>query len=232
MVSAMRLAALLCALASAGPAFASSVMKEPPADPDKSARYLFYMHGASVEHGQPVEGVAVEYEAILKAFADRGFTAMGERRGPVANNDYARKIAGQVRALLAAGVPGANIAVAGHSKGGAIALIVSSMVQNDAVAYANLAGCAPRGVPGLAGSERMYQYTVENMAPAMSGRLLSAFDKADKVAQSCKEVFDRAQRLKEKKELLLATGKGHALFARPEKIWIELVAAWAEGRSS
>src|SRR3990172_7374825 len=79
----------------ASAAAAAPGQSPPPANPDPGMKYLFYMHGQSVETNQPVEGVPVEYEKILQAFADRGFVAIGERRGTVKQGDYARKIAGQ-----------------------------------------------------------------------------------------------------------------------------------------
>lgn len=106
----------LAVFALSAPAFAGSVNGDVPAAIDPGARYLFYMHGIAIERGGQ-RARAYDYSGVLEALSMRGFVVIGERRNPVKSGEYAEKIAGQVRTLLAAGVPAAKITVAGHSKG-------------------------------------------------------------------------------------------------------------------
>jgi hypothetical protein len=125
-------------------AFAGIVEKNVPDVIDSSAKYLFYMHGFAIEQGGP-RARSYDYSGILKELEKRGFVVIGEERSRVKNDVYAEKVSGQVRKLLAAGVPAKNITVAGHSKGGMITMLVMSMLANPEIAYVNFAGCGKEG---------------------------------------------------------------------------------------
>ena len=134
----------LAIFALSAPAVAGTVEKDVPDAIDSSAKYLFYMHGFAIERGGP-RARSYDYSGILKELAKRGFVVIGEERSRVRNDVYANKVAGQVRKLLAAGVPAKNITVAGHSKGGMITMLVMSMLANPEIAYVNFAGCGKEG---------------------------------------------------------------------------------------
>jgi predicted esterase len=223
--------ALALAAACAGPASAAS---DPPADPepglilphvpehpDTSAFYLFYLHGKIVEDqgeaARSPEFGPYEYSEITAEFAARGFTVVSEMRPRGTDVDeYAAGLVREVRALLAAGVPPDHVTVAGHSKGGAIALRVSALLANDEVRFAILAGCAEwsfRGMPG-----------------PLHGHILSIYDRSDTVAGTCQPLFDKMPEGSVTHETVLDTGGGHGVFFRPERVWLEQVDAWAKGR--
>jgi hypothetical protein len=184
---------------------------------DPQARYLFYLHGQIVEDKglRPVHprlGV-YEYEAIRDTLAARGPVVISEAR--TSGTDvwkYAQKVTAQVNRLLAAGVPPEHITVAGHSKGGAIAILTSSLLQNDRVNHVLLACCG--------------DWMATNPHVQLSGRILSIYDISDHLAGSCLEAFDRASKPMNTKEIRLDTGHGHGAFYRPMREWIDPLMEW------
>lgn len=214
------LALLALPLASVG----GEVFSTPPAQPDPAGRYLFYLHGAALELGGR-QADKYDYRGILDALAQRGFIVIGEVRGMTDNDDYADKIATQVRTLLTAGVPASHITVAGHSKGGDITLRIMARLANPDLAFANLAGCgiSPR-------QQRQLARFAEKLAATPSGHLLSIYDRRDAIAGSC-EILHKELPEATRRELPLDTGGGHELFYRPDPVWLDPLQAWAEMRA-
>jgi hypothetical protein len=213
----------LAVLASASPAVAGSVQKDVPETIDPSAKYIFYMHGFAIEQGG-ARAAGYNYSGILKEIAKRGFVVIGEERGKVRNDVYAQKVAGQVKKLMAAGVPAGNITVAGHSKGGMITMIVMAMLAEPDMAYVNFAGCGREG----SGFEGYLQFA-ERRALTAQGHLLSAYDKNDQIAGSCKPALEKMSKAKVT-ERVLEIGGGHEVFYTPKAAWLDILQAWAERR--
>ena len=213
----------LAIFALSAPAVAGTVEKDVPDAIDSSAKYLFYMHGFAIERGGP-RARSYDYSGILKELAKRGFVVIGEERSRVRNDVYANKVAGQVRKLLAAGVPAKNITVAGHSKGGMITMLVMSMLANPEIAYVNFAGCGKEG----SGFEGYLQFA-QNRASMARGQLLSAYDRSDQIAGSCKPALDKMSNAVVT-ERVLNIGGGHELFYTPQAEWLDILQAWAERR--
>jgi len=205
------------------PGNAGDVFKDVPGNIDPNAKYLFYMHGFALEQGGP-RAKAYDYSGILKELAKRGFVVIGEERSRVRNDVYAEKVAGQVKKLLAAGVPAKNITVAGHSKGGLITMIVMAMLAEPDIVYVNFAGCGREG----SGFEGYLQFA-ERRASMARGQLLSAYDQSDQIAGSCKPALDRMAQAKVT-ERVLEIGGGHELFYNPKAAWMDILQAWAERR--
>jgi len=226
-----RVCGFVCSCALAGLAFltictpvlAGTVQSDIPSVVDPSAKYLFYMHGRAIEEGGP-RAKSYRYSSTLEELAKRGFVVIGEERSPVRNDVYADKVAGQVRKLLAAGVPAKNITVAGHSKGGLIAMLVMSNLANTDVAYVNFAGC----IKGVSESQGYLKFA-EHRAPRARGQLLSAYDRSDEVAGSCKQALDRMKGAVVV-ERVLDIGGGHELFYSPKAQWLDVLQSWAERR--
>ena len=204
-------------------AVAGTVEKDVPDAIDSNARYLFYMHGFAIELGGP-RARSYNYSGILNDIAKRGFVTIGEKRTRVQNEVYAEKVAGQVRKLLAVGVPAKNITVAGHSKGGMIAMMVMSMLANPEIGYVNFAGCGRKG-SGFGGHLQFAQ----NRASMARGLLLSAYDRSDQIAGSCKPALDKMSKAVVT-EQVLEIGGGHELFYTPKAEWLDILQAWAERR--
>ena len=189
-------------------------------------KYLFYMHGAWIEmnglHKPHPRYGKYEYEKIVRALSDRGFEVISEPRlNRVDMRYYAQKITMQARDLIGSGIAPENITIVGHSKGGIIALLVSSALEEMKVNFVIMAGCGKKETK----FRGVYERFLENRAPFLRGRLLSLYDRADRTAGTCQEAFSAASQIYSK-EIVFYTGRGHGLFYAPESIWIKEVAIW------
>ncbi len=213
---------VLIALAISGrPATAGDVMSAPPASPDPAARYLFYMHGGYPERRGG--GADYKYDSILETLADKGFVVIGELRGQTNPRQYGAGIADQVQSLLDAGVPTANITVAGHSKGGLMSMVAASALGNPDVKFGVMAACGQEG----SRFNRSYKKFVKRSAARIKGRFLVAWAEDDDVAGNCDKALNKAGVPYENK--VLPAGRGHQLFYTPEPVWIDLLSAYAAG---
>ena len=189
---------------------------EMPSNIDRSIRYFFFLHNYYVETQGP--NGACKYYDILQTFADSGFKVISEvRSGEIVPSEYAKKIVQQVKRLLDAGVAPEHITIAGHSKGGVIAICVASQLENPKIRYIIMAGC------GIKTLEPDYpDFT------GLKGNFLSVYASSDSIASSCNELFSKANKEISNKEVKLESEKGHKLFFAPEDIWIEPVMVWIE----
>jgi pimeloyl-ACP methyl ester carboxylesterase len=216
---------------STGAGATGDVHSDLPETVDPARRHLFYIHGAwieqhGLEHPHPRHG-RYEYLAIVRALAERGFVVISEaRKGDTDGETYAEKVVTQVRLLLERGVPPSQVTVIGHSKGGSIALIAASALQEEELNFVIMAGCGKRG----SGFGRSFEGFLEERAARLRGRMLSIYDASDRVAGSCREAFEKAA-IVESAELVLHTGRGHALFWSPRAVWVDEVVEWAEPKS-
>jgi metallo-beta-lactamase class B len=200
------------------PARPGGIHEDVPARIDPQARYVLYLHGRILET-QGRKAVSpdfgpYQYDAILGAFASRGFEVISEVRTADVTADYARTIAGRVRKLLQAGVPAAHVTVVGASKGGFLAAATSAELGNDGVSFVVLAGCGDSTLP---------------LAPKLRGRMLSVYDEKDRFRPSCHDTFAKAPGLREKKEVVLTLGLDHGLLYTPRKEWMDLATGFARG---
>jgi acetyl esterase/lipase len=197
---------------------APRVLPDVPTQIDKGARYLIYLHGRIIEEQgtravSPVHG-AYEYEQILAALAAGGYTVISDVRPRGTDADeYAAKVAGQVGALLKAGVPPGHVTVVGASKGGGIAVLTSALVRNRDVNFVVLAGCGA----GNAGRPT---------PPDVWGHILSIYDSKDDGVTSCQRLFERSTGLGRHREIVTQVGIGHGLLYRPFKEWVGPTIAW------
>ena len=191
---------------------------------DKGAHYLFYMHSGSIEKQglntvSRKYGKAYELGYIFSAFRKRSFLVIGVARTEVVRpGPYSQGVAPMVNSLMAAVVPPGNITVAGHSKGALMSWLVSSFVGNSTVNYVITASCPPRGTT----FRRSFNRFLRRGGTNVSGRILSMYDSADNIADSCSEVFSAAANVTSK-EIVFETGNGHGLFYTPRELWINAV---------
>ena len=208
-------------------ATAGAVLRDVPEKIDPSAKYLFYLHGRIVE----VEGVRprheqhgfYEYEEILRALAARGFQVISEPRpADTEHVEYARKVVSQIGRLLAAGVPARSVTVIGASKGGAMAVYVSTLLKNRDANFVVLAGC---------GGE-----TASRLKVDLYGRVLSMYDTKDEYGGeggrgvSCSKFYKQSTGLRASKEIEVKLGVGHGLLYKPFREWVDPAVEWANGR--
>lgn len=108
-------------------------------------QYLFFLHNRFLENHKlnekSKEYGKAEYNEIITAFTNSGFTVISEKRKKDTDTRaYARKVAGQIDSLLKRGVYPSEITVVGTSKGGYIAQYVSTYLHNPDVNFV-FVGC-------------------------------------------------------------------------------------------
>jgi hypothetical protein len=185
-----------------------------PSTIDSSANYLFFLHNYYVEMKGP-DGDCKYYD-ILKAFSKEGFVVISEIRSKnVSPVEYAKKATVNIKKILDAGVPQENITVAGHSKGGVIAIQIAALLEKPKANYVILAGC------GIKPLEKAYPDFNH-----LKGNFLSVYATSDTIARSCKPDFLKSKQGIFSKEITLESPEGHRLFFKPTDLWFDLVIAW------
>lgn len=207
-----------------GSVLAGEIHERAPRNGDPDLHYVFYMHGLAVEKGgrraKGSRGRIYEYDQIVAALATAGFEVISEARPKDTKPPrYVKKLQKQVRKLIKSGVPAEHITITGHSKGGFMTLMASSMMETVGINFVVLAGC---GTQDKARISRTKQFT------KLSGRVLSTYDVGDREAGSCQAVFDRAPGASETGEVAYDTGEGHALYYAPKDVWIKDIVTWAK----
>ena len=193
----------------------TDILTEIPEDPKPDSRFVFYLHGKIIEdRGRLPEHPrfgAYEYDAILGALIARDYVVLSEQREPRTKiAPYGARIAEQIEALLAKGVPADRITVVGFSKGGKIALSVSARLEAP-IRYVLLASCPRRGTTFSA-----------------HGRVLAIREASDLSVGSCKPLFDRSKQLQEHSELVVEMGGEHGAFYKPNEAWLGPTVEWIE----
>jgi hypothetical protein len=187
-----------------------------PAD-DPPPRYLFYLHGQIVEGSDgrpehPTFGV-YDYPAIIEALETEGFTVISEiRKSDTDGRQYAEHLATEIQILLTNGIPANRISIVGASKGGAIAVAASSILENRDLNFVFMGTCVN---------------WIQNWPELeLRGRILSIAEKSDTVAGSCTEPFAKSDIQPEFHEIVINTGRNHGAFFEPISEWLEPTVAW------
>jgi hypothetical protein len=197
-----------------------------PESIDPAAKYLFYLHGKIIEdqgiHAVSPDFGEYEYEAILQKIADHGFKVISEQRPKNADGTkYAERVVGQVKDLLNAGVPSANITIVGASKGAAIAVEISHLLENKEVNFVIIGICNPDNLAEF-----------KRNGTSLYGNVLSIYDVADtEYGGSCEELFALSEGwgLGRHNEIVLHVGIGHGILYKPLDEWIVPAVEWAKG---
>ena len=191
---------------------------------DPAKQYMFYLHGKIIEDlGIPAispDFGEYEYGAILEKLSNYGFVVISEQRPKDTDAaDYAGKIIAQITMLLDAGVLAKNITVLGASKGAAIAIYISHLLENDEVNFVIMAICHPDEV----------EYLKQNHI-YLHGNILSIYDAGDEFAGSCRELFSMSEGkgISKQDEIILDIGLGHGMLYKPLDEWIAPVVQWLE----
>jgi hypothetical protein len=185
-------------------------------------RTIFYLHGKIVED-QGLEATSerfgrYEYEAILKALRAGGSEVVSEVREARTNPwQYARKIAGEITELKDSGVPSQHITVVGASKGAAITVLISNILEDPKINYVLLAICG----------QQMLEYWESNDI-CTTGRVLSIYEVSDELAQSCDKLAARCSAgVTRYQEIELELGLGHGMVYRPYDEWVTPTLEWS-----
>lgn len=186
---------------------------------------LVYLHGRIVQDEQSArpkhpEWGYYELAAILKTLDERGFDVTFEIRPKDATLDQsAERVAQQVRALRAKGVPLERITLLGGSMGAAIALRAAIRLQVPGLRVALLGACLSLTLPGL----------VEEYGRPPAGRMLTIRDTSDETSEPCPAWQDDPARypLLRAREVVIATGQSHGFLYRPLREWVDPFVEWA-----
>ena len=214
-------------VASAAPAGTTDMSAyEFPASINPSKQYLFYLHGKIIED-QGIPAISpdygeYEYMAILEKFAGYGFVVISEQRPKNADGvKYAERVVEQVAKLLKADVPAKNITIVGASKGAAIAISVSHLLENEEINFVILGVCHPDNVEDFM-QNGIFLY----------GNVLSIYDSVDKYAGSCQGIFalSEGRGLARHNEIVLHIGTGHGTLYQPLDEWLVPTVDWARGK--
>ncbi len=189
----------------------------------QAQKYIFFLHNyflevAGVEGVHPEYGSA-EYREILNDFTNAGFNVISELRHRNTDvKEYARKTVKQIDSLLKRGVPASKITVIGTSKGGYIAMYVSSYLKNKDVNFVFIGCCGEED---------------EAAIPEINfcGNILSIYERSDGSARSCLKLKDKSlNKVSRFKEVEVNTGLKHGFLFKALKAWIEPSIAWANGK--
>lgn len=177
---------------------------------DPSKKYLFYLHGKIIEdkgvHARHPRYGAYDYSGILSGFEKHGYHIISEMRPSGTDPErYADFVADHVRKLSAAGVPPENIAVAGFSKGGVIALHSAAVQKNPDIHYIIMASC------GKDSFSRSFE-RIKGISPSLQGKFLSLYDASETEGGSCRAAFELSGSGITYEEIVLNTTLGHGLF--------------------
>lgn len=193
--------ALVISIAVALPAAAQG-----PQDAVSDAQYLIYL---------PSRSPTVDQGAIIKSLGDVGFDVVTLAYAGEPRLDYARRVVGEVRALMAQGIAPAAITVLGAGSGSSIATLTSALTGNRHVNFVLLGQCDPL-------LKVDYRFR-------MSGRVLGLRDVADSGSQSCRPLWSSSPKVSERRDLVLDTGHGAALFDQPRPEWLQPLSEWSGG---
>jgi hypothetical protein len=181
------------------------------------AETIFYLHGRIIE----VEGVQpvhdrfglYDYLGTIEALRANGATVVSDvRSSDTKVVEYAGEVVDQIVGLIESGESAGNVTVVGFSKGGAIAIYVSSLLNNPEVNFVFLAAC----------SEWISSYP----ELTVNGNILSIYEGTDILAGSCKKLVQRNDEISSFLEIKLSTGKEHGAFYLPRAAWVKPLLAW------
>jgi hypothetical protein len=181
-------------------------------------KYVFYSHGLIVEgeNLMPVNerwGV-YDFIAVRKALADPSYNLISYHRpDKTVPDEFAEKLATDVRKLLKAGVKAENITLLGFSRGGEITLLASDKLRLDKINTILLAVCGG--------------FVKENLEYQAYGNVYSIYETSD-FSGSCQFLKNRNDNIHLFKETAISTGKEHGAFYQPLPEWIVPVKAWLE----
>lgn len=154
-----------------------------------------------------------EHTAIIQAFGDAGFDVRTHAYAGEDAVNYARRIAAEVRGLVASGTDPSQITVLGSGMGSTVAQLASAAVGSRHVSYVLLGNCD--------------RFLKDKVRFRMAGRVLGLRDAADMDSDSCRPLWQDAPKVSDRRDTVLHTGLGAALFAKPHDMWMQPAVEWS-----
>ncbi len=201
-----------------------SISRFIPVNPDKSARYLFYLHGGIVQdegiHAVSPDWGKYEYEAILDTLRNYGFNVLSEPRAKGTDDEeYGIFIYRQVDTLLKLGISPEHITVVGASQGASMTIVAAYKLRNSKIKYAVLGLCEPF----------MIDYYAK-YKDSLCGNFLSIYERSDPHG-SCDKLFMEQYCKTGYKEIELNMGISHGFIFRPYPEWVHPLIKWIKEKN-
>jgi len=180
-------------------------------------KHVFYLHGMIIEskgiHAVSDQFGAYEYTQIVDSLRATGAEVHSEVRTEDTDFDeFCRKVSSQVDELIDQGIPPENITVIGASKGGMMAMNISSINTNP-INYV------------LLGASSSYAEKTFNWS--LHGNILGIYEASDTVADKDYQFWmDRSPEAKHFEQLELHTGLSHGFLYRPIPEWLNPARKW------
>ncbi len=216
----------LFALASVSSGIAQGIMTEVPEKIDTTAKYLFYLPDEVVTPAQPQPRHPLhgeyQYAEIANRFVGAGFKVVSRPRGTT-EHPYlvAEEIAGQIRKLLAAGVPAGRIGIVGAGQGAAITVIVTDTVDVPDLQVVLLSACSAPFIEFWKQQDEL-----------LAGNVLSIYAAGDEKRGPCLPFleFCAARAVKEYREIALPEKSGPGFYYKATADWMLPAIAWLRGQ--
>ena len=185
--------------------------------PESEQPIIIYLHGQIIEDAGPTpthpRWGLYDYPAVVEALGARGATVLSDvRDSGTGVSDYAATVVAQIEHFISKGVSSERIVVVGFSKGGAIMLNVSRLMQRPEIRYVPLAACS-----SWLKSYPQFQ---------ISGHVFSIYEKSDDLAGSCRNLAENSVGISSFDEKRITTGKEHGAFYLPNPSWVDPVLDW------
>ncbi len=200
--------------------YAGEIFTKFPDPVNPQEKYVFYSHGFIVEGTNPTPkhprfGV-YQFPDIKKALASPSFTLIAYHRPAQTKVDeFSRKLANDVRRLIAGGVDPTNITLIGFSKGGIITAFTASNLSLRKINIILLASCS--------------SWIDSRPNIKLTGNILSIYETSDRF-DSCQTLINRSKNVTSFKEIAISTSKEHGAFFTPRKEWVNPVLNWINSR--
>jgi len=198
------------------PSLANTIYSHFPTTVNPDEKYVFYSHGLIVEGDNLMPkderwGV-YDFIAVRKALSDPNYNLIAYHRPEKTDADqFAQKLALDVKKLISAGVKPENITLLGFSRGGEITLLASAKLRIDKINTILLAVCG-----AFLEEHREYQ---------PFGNVSSIYEESD-FAGSCQFLTERNNRVQSIREVSISTGKEHGAFYQPMSEWLQPLKKW------
>jgi hypothetical protein len=208
-----------------GVAFDGQVIAEGHEKEVQQSEVIFYLHGKIIEDQGPNAKSdrygRYEYEAILEALGSKGHRVISEVRTPKTDPwEYAKKVATEIKELKSTGVQSESITIVGASKGAAIAIFVSHLLEDANINYVLLAICGP---------QMLEFWDTQNIC--IAGNLLSIYEMSDELAGPCETLAARCSTsVTRYNEIALKLDVGHGIVYKPYEEWVTPTLEWGMSR--
>jgi len=182
-------------------------------------RHVFYLHGKIIEtqgeHAISEDFGPYKFEEIIQALEKTGAKVHRDIRSESTNFDaYTLKVSKQISKLVESGIPPNLISVVGASKGGVMAMQISS--QNVYPINYVLLGANNQRI------EEQYTWILQ-------GNVLGIYETTDKLAgKNYNHWINRSKQTSHFEQLEIKTGLGHGFLYTPRSEWLEPCLAWID----